>query len=426
MKESINWYWTPDLRIVRHVAQLNGISQVDECSDVAYLEAEKERLEEKREEWASGASKATNAIRSVYFEELLKEVDYQLEYVEQRLSELREPELLEDKNCDRQISSSNSVPTKIPKGISFGTEPEEPILNAVVVLTDSEERDRLFLERKVERAFYEAGKALKEIRDRRLYRSTHQTFEEYCADRFAFTRRRPYQLIDASIIVDNLLSEPKQMCTNSTQNGTDEMCTNSTQNEDKDETQMCTNSTQNETDEMCTNSAQILPTSEWQVRPLTNLEPDQQREAWQKAVEKAGGKVPSGRIVKSIVDLLRERRPIPNPWRVGEVATILVKENPDLRGKGGCWCVITEVHDFSCIVRLWDGNYQVKPENLKDLSYSNEQQEAVRRLSDRLTRISVPEVEKPMKDFLKGLGKLDRPYLTELEEKVLRMLEPSL
>ena len=42
MKESINWYWTPDLKIVRNVAQLNGISQVQECSDVAYLEAEKE------------------------------------------------------------------------------------------------------------------------------------------------------------------------------------------------------------------------------------------------------------------------------------------------------------------------------------------------------------------------------------------------
>ncbi len=106
MKESTNWYWTPDLKIIRHVAQLNGISQVCECSDVAYLEAEKERLETKRQEWVEGASKATKPVLKVYFEQLLKEVDYQLEYVNQRLSELREPtELLEDK-FDGQISSS--------------------------------------------------------------------------------------------------------------------------------------------------------------------------------------------------------------------------------------------------------------------------------------------------------------------------------
>ena len=71
-------------------------------------------------------------------------------------------------------------------------------------LSDDEQSDRLRLERKVERAFYEAGSSLAEIRDRRLYRNTHQTFEEYCRERFAFSRRRPYQLIEASIIVDNI------------------------------------------------------------------------------------------------------------------------------------------------------------------------------------------------------------------------------
>lgn len=105
MKESTNWYWTPDLKIVRNVAQLNGISQVQECSDVAYLEAEQEILETKREEWFEGANIATNTIRKVYFQELLKEVGYQLEYVEQRLSELREPtELLE---VDNQIENKS-------------------------------------------------------------------------------------------------------------------------------------------------------------------------------------------------------------------------------------------------------------------------------------------------------------------------------
>ncbi len=62
-------------------------------------------------------------------------------------------------------------------------------------LTDDELRDRLHLERKVERAFFEAGKALAELRDRRLYRSTHKTFEEYCKDRFSYTYRHVNYLI---------------------------------------------------------------------------------------------------------------------------------------------------------------------------------------------------------------------------------------
>ncbi len=61
----------------------------------------------------------------------------------------------------------------------------------IAPLTESEEGDRLHLERKVERAFYEAGMALMQLRDRRLYRTTHPTFEEYCRDRFNYTRRRP-------------------------------------------------------------------------------------------------------------------------------------------------------------------------------------------------------------------------------------------
>lgn len=55
-------------------------------------------------------------------------------------------------------------------------------------LTEEEQSDRLHLERRVERAFFEAGKALAELRDRKLYRSTHKTFEEYCKQRFGYTR----------------------------------------------------------------------------------------------------------------------------------------------------------------------------------------------------------------------------------------------
>ena len=76
-------------------------------------------------------------------------------------------------------------------------------------LTEEEKRDRSCLERQVERAFYEAGKALRQLRDRKLYRNSHKTFDEYCQDRFSYNRSRSYQLIKAASIVDNLQECPQ-------------------------------------------------------------------------------------------------------------------------------------------------------------------------------------------------------------------------
>ncbi|MGH2412924.1 MAG: hypothetical protein ACRDEA_04350, partial [Microcystaceae cyanobacterium] len=231
-------------------------------------------------------------------------------------------------------------------------------------LTDEEQKERLRLERQVEKAFYQAGQALKKLRDERLYRSTHKSFEEYCQDRFGFTRVAAHYKIAATEVVENLL-------TIGSQNSTSES--------------VLTNGSQNSTtEEVLTIGYQILPTNERQVRPLVTLDADQQREIWQQAVEEAGGKVPSGRLVKDIVQRIRERTPVPNPFHVGEVCQILVKDNPELRGKGGCWCIVAEMRDFGCSVQAWDGEYFARIENLKLLDYSPAQREEVHRLCERL------------------------------------------
>lgn len=46
--------------------------------------------------------------------------------------------------------------------------------------------------------FTEVGAALIEIRDRRLYRQSHGTFEEYCEQRWGFSRSRAYRIIEAT------------------------------------------------------------------------------------------------------------------------------------------------------------------------------------------------------------------------------------
>jgi hypothetical protein len=52
--------------------------------------------------------------------------------------------------------------------------------------------------------FVQIGLALVEVRDRRLYRQTHDTFEAYCEGRWHFKRSHAYRLIDAAAVVNNL------------------------------------------------------------------------------------------------------------------------------------------------------------------------------------------------------------------------------
>jgi hypothetical protein len=49
-------------------------------------------------------------------------------------------------------------------------------------------------------SFIRVGNALAAIRDGRLYRTTHETFEDYCRSRWKFGRQRAYSLIDAASI----------------------------------------------------------------------------------------------------------------------------------------------------------------------------------------------------------------------------------
>lgn len=307
-------------------------------------------------------------------------------------------------------SDSESPPNSANEDISLQENPPSATITVSAVevteLTQEEQSDRLLLERKVERAFFEAGKALAELRDRRLYRSTHGTFEEYCRDRFGYTHRRVNYLIAGCLVVDNLI-----MGTNCSQNGkADEMGTNCSQNEKVNETG--------------TNRSQILPTSEGQVRPMTKLKPQQQCEVWQTAVKQAGGKVPTGRIVKDVMQKIMERTKAPNPSRVGEVCQILVKDNPELRGKGGNWCIVSHVGEFSCTVTMWDGEYTVRIDHLKPLNYLESECQQMQVICDRIHRLWEKEnLEEAARAMLKYLGELKRPYLTEVEEKLLSVIE---
>lgn len=54
------------------------------------------------------------------------------------------------------------------------------------------------------KVFFEVGEALLSIRDKRLYRATHHTFEQYCRERWDMSRRRANQLIESAAVIGNL------------------------------------------------------------------------------------------------------------------------------------------------------------------------------------------------------------------------------
>ena len=262
---------------------------------------------------------------------------------------------------------------------------ENVAVEVVEELSEDEQRERLHLERRVERAAFEGDRALRELQDRRLYRSTHSSFEQYCRDRFGFSRDSAHLKIRASQVYDNITSY------------------------------------------LPTNGRQIpLPTNERQLRSLAKakLVPETEAQVWVNAVNEAGGKLPSGRIVKNIVQRIRERTPVPNPYHVGEVCRIIALDNPELKGKGSCWCIVSQVHDWGCTVNTWDVEAQVRLEHLKSLDYSQEERQQMESLGVRMTQLhETGRLDEAALWVLRGLGKLTRPDLMPLEEKLLRVLE---
>ena len=120
------------------------------------------------------------------------------------------------------------------------------------------------LEERIERGlrtFVEVGTALLRIRDGRLYRDHHATFEDYCKERWGMVRRQADRLIQAAEVTENL--RPAGL---------------------------------------------ILPGSERQTRPLTTLDPEDQITAWSRAVELAengNGKI-TGQVVEKAVEEIRD------------------------------------------------------------------------------------------------------------------------
>lgn len=130
-----------------------------------------------------------------------------------------------------------------------------------------EERQTLeTCEEKISSSFVALGDAIRTIRDRRLYRADFDTFEDYCRERWGWTRQHAYQLMAGAEVAATLAST-----------FVDEL---------------------------------PLPTSEGQVRLLTRFEPKEQAGLWKEAVSRSNGRPPTMAIVREVI---QEREPQPAP-----------------------------------------------------------------------------------------------------------------
>ena len=243
------------------------------------------------------------------------------------------------------------------------------------------------LERQVRSAFYLAGQALEQIQTQKLYRSTHENFESYCLETFNFTRDYAYLKIGAARVYHNLLHNLPTNCQHLV----------------------------------------ILPTKQGQLRPLVkaDLRSIEQVQVWSNAVEMAEGRVPSAAVVAKAVRLyLRAEETPNNPFAVREVCRIIARDLSSLRKYNGCWCIISELRDWECVVDTWSQELIVPIENLASWNLSKWQDQQIEDLGVRMTRLYETGNLAPAALWvLNGLAKLDRFYLSPVEEKLLRVLE---
>jgi len=118
-------------------------------------------------------------------------------------------------------------------------------------------------------AFLDVGQALWQIRQSRLYREKHTTFEEYVEDRWLMSKSQAYRLISATEIVHQIEEAGSPIGDN---------------------------------------GEHLLPANAAQARPLSQLAKHQRAGAWQTAVEKAGGQ-PTAQVVQEVVSEMLPPKP---------------------------------------------------------------------------------------------------------------------
>lgn len=252
------------------------------------------------------------------------------------------------------------------------------------VLSAYEAKLRDKLEHQVRTGFVLRGQALRSIERLKLYRDNYDDFKSYCESVFGFSYLYIQRCMKAAetyyfiteYLQTNSLNTPK-------------------------------------------------PTKQSQLRPIfqAHLNPIEAGEVWVMAVEMALDRVPPKVIVeKAVKAYLQQKYPPVNPFTVGQICRI----TGGIRGKKNCWCVVSQVKQNECVVDTWDAQYVVSIDDLSSLEFTREESEQMLDLGERMSAIAeVGELDEAAIWLLRGLEKLNRSQLNDLEERLLEVLEET-
>jgi hypothetical protein len=120
------------------------------------------------------------------------------------------------------------------------------------------------------KTFLQVGQALAKIQKDKLYREKHATFELYCRDRLEISRPYAYNLIGSAEVLEDLSS---------------------------------------------IEDIPSKPVNEAQTRYLIGLPKEKRIAAWKKAVEKAGGRPVTAKLVREVAVKYKQKKTVNNSVR---------------------------------------------------------------------------------------------------------------
>jgi hypothetical protein len=233
-----------------------------------------------------------------------------------------------------------------------------------IALIDQE--DLINLERAVKQGlavFYRVGEALAEIRDRQLYKQHgYKDFREYLKEKWNMGKSQAYRLIDSNEVIKNLKSVhhggQKEIDLESVPHGGQNILN---------------------LESVPHGGQKILPDSERVTRELAKLPPDQQSEAWKKAVETSKDNNPTAAHTKAVVTGIINSCPdktftvqIDN-FEVGQLVQIKSdRSDKRLVGYHRSVGIVTQINPASVNLKIWGQIFDnVSPNDLKILDEPN-------------------------------------------------------
>lgn len=173
----------------------------------------------------------------------------------------------------------------------------------LVELTEEESTERKHLETIVTEietlSYIYIGRCLRELSEKRLYKSTHRTFAAYVQETFGMSRQTAYQLINAAEVAEKIA---KSLQNNGFSLPVIDRVGVEGNTQQKGFVLNCGQ-----------DQKQILPQRESQARELVGLSPEDQVNAWQMVlVALAEGEKLTAKLIKSKVSVLKALQPAIN------------------------------------------------------------------------------------------------------------------